>query len=63
MRLPLGDSVAHAPSRAAMAASPRPFPVRLRRLLAVYYLLPPPLRTSILALALLLSTAGLVLAG
>jgi hypothetical protein len=41
----------------------RSVPVRPGRLLAVYYLLPPPLRTSVLVLVLLLSTAGLALTG
>lgn len=58
-----GQRPLSSPPRAAMLVVSRSVPVRPGRLLAVYYLLPPPLRTSVLVLVLLLSTAGLALTG
>jgi hypothetical protein len=50
-------------SPAAMAVSPNSTLSHPRRVLAVYYLLPPSLQKSVLAFALLLSTMTLVLVG
>ena len=46
-----------------MPASSRPLAPDPRHLLAIYYLLPPPLRTSVLTLMLVLTAAGVLVFG